>query len=63
MPEYVAAYELVLDDIKYQFESLDSDPTAVIRCENVYGGKSYGMFNKDGELLEQVYELLTNVVE
>ena len=53
----------MLDDIKYQFESLDSDPTAVIRCENVYGGKSYGMFNKDGKLLEQVYELLTNVVE
>lgn len=61
VPEYVSGYELVLDNVKYQFESLEEDPALPIRCKNVYGDIVYGMVNKDGIVLRQVYEILAEV--
>lgn len=61
VPEYVSGYELVLDNVKYQFESLEADATVPIRCKNVYGDIVYGMVNKDGTVLKQIYEILADV--
>lgn len=58
VPEYTVGYELVLDHVKYQFESLEADPTLPIRCVNVHGDVVYGMLNEDGNTLKQVYEII-----
>lgn len=42
---------------------LTTDPTLPIRCANVYGDVVYGMHNKDGNTLKQVYEVLLEAVK